>query len=414
MRYSARKLLLTVTVSCLLAAAGSSQLFGQGGIGLDFNDPNDPRLAQIFSSGTAEVREDGGVDNTGYLKVTDANNGESGLIVLPDLSDPPGSALESFQITADLRVGAGTAQPADGFSFNLVRPEDPLLQEPPGAYASSPVGEANLPEEGSQTGLGIGFDEWQSGGADPEQNFPGTGQPGPWDPADGEPSCGPSASLQASIDAGRDRIEHDCIGISIRVDNELIAQAAFPQLNGELDNIYTLQTGPRGSVDDLGWAELRIQVTPDLTNENNSNIRITYKDREVINGSFAYKPSPGQLVFGGRTGGANSHHHIDNIRIITDFTRIELLGDFNEDGKLDLVDFGILADNMNTLIPENSYPSGDIDFSGRIDLADFVVFRKEFLKQGQAGAAAVPEPGAGLLAMLGALVLGTVRRRRRG
>lgn len=403
MRYSARKLLLTVTVSCLLAAAGSSQLFGQGGIGLDFNDPNDPRLAQIFSSGTAEVREDGGVDNTGYLKVTDANNGESGLIVLPDLSDPPGSALESFQITADLRVGAGTAQPADGFSFNLVRPEDPLLQEPPGAYASSPVGEANLPEEGSQTGLGIGFDEWQSGGADPEANneLP-------------NPDCGPSSSLEASLDAGRAGIVHDCIGISIRVDNELIAQAAFPTLNGELSDQFSLQTGPQGSVDDLGWAELRIQVTPDLTNENNSNIRITYKDREVINGSFAYKPSPGQLVFGGRTGGANSHHHIDNIRIITDFTRIELLGDFNEDGKLDLVDFGILADNMNTLIPENSYPSGDIDFSGRIDLADFVVFRKEFLKQGQAGAAAVPEPGAGLLAMLGALALGTVRRRRRG
>ena len=148
MRYSAKTLLLAMMASGLFAVAGGSQLLGQGGIGLDFNDPNDPRLEQIFFRGTAELREDGGVDNTGYLRVTDANNGESGLIILPDLSDPPGSALESFQITADLRVGAGTDSPADGFSFNLVRPEDPLLQDPPGA--------AVLPDKWDRTGTDRG------------------------------------------------------------------------------------------------------------------------------------------------------------------------------------------------------------------------------------------------------------------
>jgi len=349
------------------------------------------------------------------LKVTDANNGESGLIVLPDLSDPPGSALESFQITADLRVGAGTDRPADGFSFNLVRPEDPLLEDPRGTYASSPVGEGNLPEEGSTTGLGIGFDEWQSGGADAEQNFNGTGVQSRGDPGARveDPSCGPSSSLTASFDAGRDRIEHDCIGISIRIDNELVAQAPFPILNGALGNDQSLQTGPETAAEDLGWAELKIQVTPDLTNENNSNIRITYKDREVINGSFAYRPSPGQLVFGGRTGGANSNHHIDNIKILLDFTRIENLGDFNEDGTIDTADFMILASNMHTSGLDIKYQDGDIDFSGRIDLADFVVFRKEFLKLGAGTAAAVPEPASLLLAICGLLGLSVMRRRHR-
>jgi len=415
MRYPVKQLLRIFMASCLFAVVSGAQLFGQGGISFDFNDPNDPRLDNVFFSGTAEFIDFGGVDDTGYLRVTDAENGASGLIVLPDLS--PGKALESFQITADLRVGGGTDRPADGFSFNLVRPEDPLLEDPPGSYASSPVGEGNLPEEGSTTGLGIGFDEWQSGGADAEQNFTATGLESRDNPAARvvDPSCGPSSSLDLSLDAGRDRIEHDCIGISIRIDDELVAQAPFPILNGSLGNDQSLQTGPERDAFDLGWAKLIIQVTPDLTNENNSNIRITYKDREVINGSFAYRPSPGQLVFGGRTGGANSAHHIDNIRILTDFTRIENLGDFNEDGTIDTADFMILASNMRST-GEVMYQDGDIDFSGRIDLGDFVVFRKEFLKANPpAGGAlaAVPEPGSLLLAILGLLGLALTRRRNR-
>jgi hypothetical protein len=74
--------------------------------------------------------------------------------------DPTGGLpIGGFKIRADLRVGGGTINPADGFSFNLVRPNDPLIGTGAG-YAASPTGEGNLPEEGATTGLAIGFDEW--------------------------------------------------------------------------------------------------------------------------------------------------------------------------------------------------------------------------------------------------------------
>lgn len=398
MRYSMKNILLAVSASCLLAVSGAP-LYGQGGISLDFNDDTDPRIEQVIFGGNAELIPDGGVGDSGYLKVTDANNGERGLIILPDLADPPGSALESFRITADLRVGGGTARPADGFSFNLIRPEDPLIIDaldpdtneidsagPFGAYAASPANEGNLPEEGSQTGLGIGFDEWQSGAADPDATAE---------------DCG--------------SVDFDCVGMSIRIDNELVFQAPFPTLNGELDDQTSLQTGAQGApAEDLGWAQLVIQVTPvinpDGTNsETESNILISYKDREVINGQFAYRPTPGFLLFGGRTGGANSNHHIDNISLVTDFTRIGLLGDFNEDEVIDDADFAILTGNMNT--GDQTYQGGDIDFSGRVDLADFVNFRREAARF-NAGAAAIPEPSTSLMALFGLLGLAGLRRRR--
>ena len=377
MRYNAKQLLLAFVASCLLAGLGSSQLFAQGGITLDFS--TDPEDLGVFFVGDAEWRTDGGVDDTGYLKVTDAENGQSGAIVFPELT--PGDALESFQITADLRVGGGTARPADGFSFNLVRPDDPLLADGTG-YASSPANEANLPEEGSTTGLGIGFDEWQSGPEDPEATAE---------------DCG-------------DFVAFDCVGMSVRVDNELVAQIPFPTLNGELDDQTSLQTGPQGDVEDLGWAQLVIQVTPDTTDEARNNLFISYKDREVFNESIAYQTTPGQLVFGGRTGGANANHHIDNISVIFDFTG-GVQGDFNADGVVDLADFAILRDNMYTSGIDVGLAQGDIDFNKRVNIADFAQFRQAYAAAQPAGAA-VPEPATGLLAGIGALALAAIRRRR--
>ena len=84
--------------------------------------------------------------------------------------------------------------------------------------------------------------------------------------------------------------------------------------------------------------------------------------------------------------------------------------DWNEDGVLDAADFGILAENYNMDVGRGA--NGDADFSGHVDFQDFVIFRKEFGGQ-PAGAAAIPEPGAGLLTCIGLLsTLHFVRRRK--
>ena len=400
MKFSNSKLLLAFAASCLLAASGAP-LYGQSSIQVNFNDPDAAVLNDLVTFGTAEIREDGGFGNTGYLSITDPVNSQNGAVAFPDLTSDLEGGIESFRITARIRTGAGTASPADGFSFNYVRPDDPLIADilDPDTGELDPDGtlgeyagigtEASLPEEGSRTGIAIGFDEWQSGaaGANPEEV-----------PC-GEWNADPDNPL-------------DCIGMSIRIDNELIFQGPFPTLNGELDDQTSLQTGPQGDVEDLGWAELAISVVPDSTLETNSLIKIEYKDRVVFDGSVEYTQGPGFLVFGGRTGGANAAHHIDDIAITTDFTKIENPGDFDEDGDIDFTDFLTMVGNMNT--SDRAYQDGDFDFSGTIDIADFVGFRAAFAAASGAGEAApVPEPAAGLMALFGIMGLAGFRRRRR-
>lgn len=250
--------LMYFALSCAPASGGS--------LDLDFN--TDPADLGVQFTGNSEWRTTGGVDDSGYLKVTDAANGERGAIVFPDLEN--GAVVTGFTITADLRVGGGTDRPADGFSFNFARPSDPVFQDPIGeGWAASPGGEENLPEEGTTTGLGIGFDEWDSGGG-------------------------------------------DVVGMSVRVDNELVSQIELPTLNGALDDVTSLQTGPNtDGVAGLGWAPLEITLSTD------KNLSISYKGNEVFNAPVDFAASAGQLVFGGRTGGANSNHHIDNISVTT-------------------------------------------------------------------------------------------------
>ncbi|MCA9214326.1 MAG: hypothetical protein KDB27_14740, partial [Planctomycetales bacterium] len=257
---------LALGLSVVLGASATATEFN-----LDFE--TDPADLEVEFHGTSEWRGSDGFDDSGYLSVTDALNGQRGSIVFPDLAN--GESLKAFRITADLRVGGGTSSPADGFSFNFARPGDPVLDDGEG-WASSPTNEANLPEEGTTTGLAIGFDEWYSGG-------------------------------------------RDVIGMSIRIDNELVDQAAFPKLNGTVDDDQSLQTvledGITGVFDDelqdqMGWARLEMELCA-------NNLTVSYKGREVFNRTVEYAPSPGQLVFGGRTGDANSYHHIDNISIAT-------------------------------------------------------------------------------------------------
>jgi DNA-binding beta-propeller fold protein YncE len=84
-------------------------------------------------------------------------------------------------------------------------------------------------------------------------------------------------------------------------------------------------------------------------------------------------------------------------------------GDANDDGRVDLSDFGILKTNFGT---GSLVTQGDFDASLTVDLADFGILKANF-GAGSPAAAAVPEPNAGMLAIAGllaAIALGRPRR----
>ena len=250
-----RKIFAIMAVAVMASSVSAQQVI------IDFDGNALPDETVLI--GSAEVRAEGG-DPGGYLKVTDAANGERSTIIFPDLTgDTP---VTSLNIKADLRVGGGTDSPADGFSFNLARPDDPVVTAGDGnGFAAAPAGEQNLPEEGTQTGIGVGFDEWFSG-------------------------------------------DGDVIGLSVRVDNELVSQVELPTKNGALDDITSLQTGPNDDgINNLGWAPFEIDLN------SAGNLKVSYKGNLYVDEQLDVEPFAGRLVFAGRTGGANAAHHIDNI-----------------------------------------------------------------------------------------------------
>ena len=88
------------------------------------------------------------------------------------------------------------------------------------------------------------------------------------------------------------------------------------------------------------------------------------------------------------------------------------VGDFNNDGTVNMADFTILASNMyGHLDGVSGFGNGDMNRDGRIDMADFHDFVGVF--PGVANAAnAVPEPSSMMLASFLILLLGVTRSRR--
>jgi hypothetical protein len=148
---------------------------------------------------------------------------------------------------------------------------------------------------------------------------------------------------------------YDCIGIGVRVDNIVVAAVNLPQINGAFDDNEALTTNiddeytnsgvaPNFDLDlvhegeGLTWATLEIEYS------QSGNLYVAYKGREIFNEQIDYQPSPGQLVFGGRTGGANAFHHIDNIVLLTNAdVGAGTLGDFDGDGMLTANDLDLLS-----------------------------------------------------------------------
>ena len=287
-----------------IGALGLSALSALAGTATwDFNtDPaTGPTPLTLLGGGNGggDWMQSGGVtggDTDGYLSITGPTAGQWAKVIFPDMDN--GKIIAAFTFECQLRIGNGTASPADGFSINYARATDPTFtKDASGNYQaggwSGTVGEpgstggsmAGLAEEGTITGLAIGFDAWNSNS-------------GLW-PTDLNPGI------------------NDLIGISVRVDNKCVAQVAMTTQNGACDNNTSLQTGPRNENDPadmsvLCWQPFKVQLTED------KHLSVWWKGRAVVdNLQVDFAPSAGRLVFGGRTGDSYQNQHIDNIVLTT-------------------------------------------------------------------------------------------------
>ena len=92
------------------------------------------------------------VVDSGVLKLTEAAFTQTGWFNISNLA--PGKAIAAFTATFKVLLTSGSANPADGFSFNFT----PAL--PAGTWPG------NVPEEGLPTGLSVCFDNYDNGGGE--------------------------------------------------------------------------------------------------------------------------------------------------------------------------------------------------------------------------------------------------------
>jgi len=276
----------------------------------DFNtDPTTSGLLKIYPTNnpgqTTAWIPSGGVGsatnaNDGYLQVTAAQGSQRGAIIFNDFDG--GQVVQAFTFECDVRIGNGTVNPpADGFSINYVRANDPVLTtadpSQDNVWATGQNCEANLPEEGATTGIGIGFDAWDSGGT--------------------------AGSLCNVADQS---IGPDVAGVTVRVDGTLVTQFPCPTRNGACGDPTSLQTGPLntgapGDPSGLCWAHVKVIL------DTNAVLNVFWKNTLILsNYQTTYFPSPGRLAFVGRTGANNENHHVDNIQITTIPAAIALVG----------------------------------------------------------------------------------------
>src|ERR1051325_6400880 len=305
-----KSLVTTVAAACWFAASihASTNVFN-----FDSNPSGILNVIAVGGGGTwyptnGSTLEPGVVDQStnGFLAISDAGNSQRATIIFDDFDS--GYVVAGFSFSMEVRVGGGTDMPADGFSINYARANDPVILNADGnGFAASPTGEGNLPEEGTQTGLSICFDEWFSGGG-------------------------------------------DVIGLTIRVDNTIVTNVPMPTLNGTCTDPTSLQTGPNtGGTEALCWPPLAVELT------TNGLLNVSYKNTVFLaNFPVPFAPSPGRLILAGRTGGSNADHHVDDIHIVTvpaDKPLIVLLPtEVNANGfRYQIIDSGTTSPDTNTI-----------------------------------------------------------------
>jgi hypothetical protein len=261
-----------------------------------------------------------GVDpsTNGYFAITQTTptetvHGMRSVIVFDDFDS--GMVVGGFTFAADLRIGGGIGNPADGFSLSFARANDSVVLNPAGGrFGDAPNGTAvNVPEEGTTTGLVLSFDAFANGGTDP-------------------------------------------IGLTIKYDNVVVTNIPMTTLNGACEALNSIQTGPAGtaalgrdgSIARLCWQPLSVNLGVD------GLLSVAYKSNTLVtNLQLNYIPGPSRLVLAGRTGGSYQEQDIDNIRITTVTPSSPIVGTTVGGAfgfSFRIVDQGTLTPDANSLV----------------------------------------------------------------
>lgn len=170
-----------------------------------------------------------------------------------------------------------------------------------------------------------------------------------------------------------------------------------PGLGAEIANVV-LRLGEEGFIIDFSYPE-----------EGTSAFANAYRTALLPYNGDGVDLAQLEFTYEGSTdNGRNSGYVLDNV-LVTGFEEL-LQGDFNFDGNIDAMDYQILSANFGT---GSSYAEGDYDFDASVGLSDFVGLKAAFLAQGQAAAAAVPEPAGLTLALFCGVLFSFVGRRKR-
>lgn len=276
---------LPIAAIALLLAANAHA----GTATFDFaKDPaQDPNI--ILNGGNATPWQATSGNPGGFLALLYSVNSTAEVVVFPDIDK--GQTVKAFTFECDLRIGnaqGNSGRPADGFSVSFARANDPVLAGLPDSAIAGNMAQSGQPENGTKTGIAVGFDTWQ-GNVLPDKST-------------------------------------DIEGIIVRVDNTTILEYGMPTRNGTCDDSTSMQTGPYngdywtngGDPMDpaawagLCWAHLKVEL------DDAGRLTVTYKNKVILDhAQTTFFPSAGRLVLAGRTGGANENTHFDNITITT-------------------------------------------------------------------------------------------------
>src|SRR5437870_11302389 len=148
--------------SCLLVAAtlilgGSSALAGTATYDFTTDPTKGANAIQIYQAGFADSAgnsvywKDSGGNPGGFLGITWPLGSSSTIAIFPDIDQ--GKIVTAFKFETDLRIGnpQQNVRPADGFSINFARSNDPVFQnDPPTASNFATPGAV---ETGTTTGI---------------------------------------------------------------------------------------------------------------------------------------------------------------------------------------------------------------------------------------------------------------------